>query len=208
MYIPTAFAETRIDVLQNVIRDFPFATLITTTEAPLPTISHLPLILDSRRSENGVVIGHLARVNPHAAALSQGRPTVAVFHGPHAYVSPAWYRTSPAVPTWNYVAVHASGVPQVVADPMRVREILLQTTAAFEAPDSSYQAADLPATFLATMAQAVVAFEMPIDRIEGKFKLSQNRSAADQEAVFATLNGGDAMGKAIANLMPKRPART
>jgi transcriptional regulator len=158
-------------------------------------------LLDANRGPNGTLVGHLARPNPQAAHLAAGRPVLAIFHGPHAYVSPAWYQTVPAVPTWNYVVVHARGVPTVMHDATRVHELLDVTVRAFEAPGSAWAASGLPEQYLSTMARGVVAFELPVDRLEGKFKLSQNRPPADRAGVIAALQAGDAEARAVAALM-------
>ncbi|MDB5297327.1 MAG: regulatory protein [Phycisphaerales bacterium] len=201
MYIPAPFAEIRPDVLHALMREHPFATLVTTDAAGLPSATHLPLLLDPGRGPHGTLIGHIARPNPQAAALAAGRVALAMFHGPHAYVSPTWYATAPAVPTWNYAAVHAYGVPRVVEDPAGVRALLETTVKAFEAPGSNWSIDGLPPQYLESMTAGVVAFEMPVDRLEGKFKLNQNRSTADRAGVSAALANGDAQAKATVKLM-------
>ena len=201
MYIPAAFEEMRTDVLHQTMRDHSFATLVSTAGDGLPVVSHLPLIVDPTRGDRGTLIGHLARVNEHADLLSSGRAVLAIFQGPHAYISPAWYETSPSVPTWNYVAVHAWGVPRIVSDAGEVRDLLARTTATFESALSPYQLDNLAPVYVEHLAKAVVAFEIPIDRLEGKFKLSQNRSIADRTGVIAALQQRDETSRQVASLM-------
>ena len=201
MYIPAPFAETRVHALHAFVRAHPFATLVSTGDDGLPFASHLPLLLDGDRGANGTLVGHVARPNPQAAHLSAGREVLAVFHGPHAYVSPTWYQTAPAVPTWNYAVVHARGVPRVVDGPAEVRALLETTVRAFEAPGSPWSMDALPERYLESMAASVVAFELSIARIDGKFKLSQNRQPADRAGVIEALRTGDAERRAVAALM-------
>ena len=204
MYIPSSFHETNLAILHQTMAQHPFATLISTGDDGIPFITHLPLLVDTHRGDRGTLIGHVARANPHAAVLSTGRPTIAVFHGPHAYVSPTWYNATPSVPTWNYVAVHAGGVPRELTSEHDVHDLLSRTTAEFEPPGSAYGVDALPPLYLSQMAKAVLAFEMPIDRIEGKFKLSQNRSIADRRGVIEALSGSDDESRRVAELMRSR----
>lgn len=201
MYIPAPFAETRVDVLHGFVRAHPFATMVTTGDDGLPFATHLPLLLDAGRGPHGTLCGHVARPNPQAADLAAAREVLAVFHGPHAYVSPTWYATAPSVPTWNYAVVHAYGVPRVVDDPAAVRDLLEAAVRAFEAPGSPWTTSDLPARYLESMTAGVVAFELPIQRLEGKFKLSQNRPQADRDGVIAALGSRDAEARAVAGMM-------
>jgi transcriptional regulator len=198
MYIPAPFLETRTEVLHQLMREHSFATFITLADPAAPQISHVPLLLDADR---GALIGHLARTNPQAADLTGGVPAIAIFHGPHAYVSPSWYQSAPSVPTWNYAVVHAHGVARATDDADQTLDVLRRTVTAYESPDSLWRMDDLPPTYLKAMADAVVAFEMPIARLEGKLKLSQNRTRTDRNRVIDALSAGDEAGKATAALM-------
>jgi transcriptional regulator len=115
MYIPKAFHVSDRSVLDAFITHNSFATLVSTVDGTLYA-THLPLIFDRTPSSPGVLLGHVARANPHWRAFDGHQEALAIFHGPHAYISPSWYATSPAVPTWNYAVVHAYGVPHVVED--------------------------------------------------------------------------------------------
>jgi transcriptional regulator len=206
MYIPAPFAETRPHVLHAFVREHPFASLVTTDADGVPIVTHLPLLLDrdDARGPNGRLIGHLAKANEQVTHLSAGGPVLAVFHGPHAYVSPRWYKTSPAVPTWNYSAVHVYGSARPIHGPAEVREVLDQTTRAFEPVESGWTTAGLSDAYLRSMTAGIVAFDIEIERIEGKFKLSQNRSPADRAGVVANLSAGTAEEKAVADGMRRR----
>ena len=212
MYIPPAFREERVEVLHDLMRRHSFATLVSVLDGELFS-THLPLLLDPTAGEHGTLIGHLARANPHWRAFdragepsSAGSETLAIFHGPHAYVSPSWYETEVAVPTWNYVAVHAYGRPRVIEDLERLKHVLRDMVDTYESGFERPWSVDrLPEEYVAAMAANVVGFEIPISRLEGKLKLSQNRSAADRRGVIAALRAtGSAEDGAAAELMAGR----
>ena len=199
MYIPEPFREARTEVLHDLIRQHSFATLVSQGAAGL-VATHLPLLLDPGRGPLGTLRGHVARANDHWRDLAEGEH-MAVFHGPHAYVSPTWYQTPMAVPTWNYVAVHAYGRATLVDGGPALREILDQTVALFES-QLAYQWQPPEGDFIPTLMRNVVGFELELTRLEGKRKLSQNRSRADQVGVVAGLRAqGDPAGLAVAELM-------
>jgi transcriptional regulator len=197
VYVPSEFRAHDREAVQALVRAHGFATLVTIAEG-LPFASHLPLLLDAGRGPEGTLLGHVARANPQWRHFGKA-PALAIFAGPHGYVSPSWYATAPAVPTWNYVAVHASGVPRIVDDDAAVQAILARLVATHEAALPAPRPLDLPPDFAARMRRGIVAFEMPIDRLEGKLKLSQNRSPADQSGVVAGLRA--AGNDALADLM-------
>jgi len=201
MYIPDAFAETGLDRLHGLIEAYDFAMLITNGE-PAPFVSHLPFVLDRANGPNGTLQAHMARRNPHWQSFD-GEALV-VFHGPHSYVSPTWYEPeAPAVPTWNYAVVHAYGTPRIIDDPQEIRahqERLVATNEAGRSP--SWDMAGQPPAYIEGMLKGIVGFEIPITRLEGKFKLSQNRSATDQRNVAQALaDGGSEDGLALSRLM-------
>ena len=194
MYTPSAFRVDDLPTLHAFIRRYSFATLITAGEEPF--ITHLPLLLDADRGSCGTIIGHFAKPNPHAQLDHARQPTVAIFHGPHVYISPSWYRScSPAVPTWNYAVVHAWGRLSLITDPARTAAILDHTVATYEATLSSPWRNEMPREVTDKLIASIVAFEMSIDRLEGKFKLGQNRAREDQVGAIEfleTLAAGDA----------------
>ena len=190
MYIPKHFEVTDHTALHDLMEQFSFAMLIT-SPAGKPVATHLPLQLDRRAGEHGTLIGHLARANGQWKAFGDGEALV-VFQGHHAYVSPSWYEKHPSVPTWNYMTVHAYGVPRIVEDEGRVLASLRGLVDAYEYGEESPWSMDsLSAEYLQGMVKGIVAFEIPITRLEGKFKLSQNRPATDQERVITALSRSD-----------------
>lgn len=174
MYIPRHFAVQDRDVLDRVIRENSFATLISSgPEEPFAT--HIPLLL-----EGDELIGHMARANPHWK-MFDGRSALAIFAGPHAYVSPRIYVTAPNVPTWNYVTVHVYGKPEVIECADESAAILRRSLDIYDP--------NLPRTpeleaYMASQLRGIVAFRIPIERMEGKFKLNQNKKAEDRDAVI------------------------
>jgi transcriptional regulator len=201
MYIPAAFRETRLEVLHALIREHSFASLVSLVDGQL-FATHLPLLLDPTRGAHGTLRGHMARANPHWRSFERGAEALVIFQGPHAYISPSWYGTGPAVPTWNYSAVHAYGTPVVVGAADDIRALLDETVGTFEAhlPEqwSTARAGD---EYITRMAQGIVAFELRIARLEGKRKLSQNRPADIESAAAGLRAHGDATGQRVADQM-------
>ncbi|SEI87939.1 FMN-binding negative transcriptional regulator [Frateuria terrea] len=196
MYMPTAFRETRLPELHAAIDAIAFATLVSTTAKGLE-VSHIPLLLTPDEGPYGTLYGHVARANAHA--LCKDAPSLAIFLGPHAYISAGWYPGKQThgkeVPTWNYIAVHAHGPLETFDDPARLRELLVQLTDRHErAMPTPWQVDDAPADYIRRNLSAIVGLRLPIERLEGKWKLSQNRTGADREGVLAGLDaqGGEA----------------
>lgn len=191
MYTPPSFAVDDRETLFDCIERNSFATLITSNGGVM--VSHLPLLLDRELGEQGRLVGHMARANPQWEQADAGE-AIAIFHGPHAYISPAWYEAENVVPTWNYVAVHAHGTFQLDNSPERRLEIVRRTVETYEAhrtPPWSLDSVDADFTF--KLLDAIVAFEIPIDRIEGKWKLNQNHDEQRRGKVIRALRdiGGD-----------------
>ena len=189
MYVPTHFRQADPAALTDFIDRYNFAILVTALDGS-PFATHLPLLYEGH--DNGVLLGHVARANPHAKLIAEGAESLAIFHGPHAYVSPTWYQDPKSVPTWNYTAVHVYGRPRAV-EGARMMDIITRLTAKHEAAGSPY-GVDANADWLNNLARGIVAFEMPIDRIEGKFKLSQNRPEADRAEVARRLAESESEG--------------
>ena len=201
LYTPAHFAATERAAAARLIHDHPFATLVTPA-SPEPMISHVPLLLVPCCEPHGELIGHVARANPHwrhAAAAE----SIAIFHGPHAYVSPTWYaRPAQAVPTWNYATVHAHATMEVIDDPSEARGILDALVDRFESTRQAPWSFAMPGRERDALLGAIVAFRLRIHRIEAKFKLSQNRPAADRERVATALESeGYAEAAAVAAWM-------
>lgn len=200
MYVPNHFAETDLATLHALMRERSFATIVSWLDGA-PFATHVPLLVDEARGPLGTLVGHVARANPHAAAFDGASPTLAIFHGPHAYVSPRWFASAPNVPTWNYVAVHATGAARVLDDATAVRVLLARSAAHFERGTAPWTA-EANAAYVEKLTRGIVAFELPIERLEGKRKLSQNKPEADRAGVAAALRaqgGEDAL--AIAGAM-------
>ena len=196
MYMPSHFAQPDLAKLHALIRERPLATLVTLGGGEL-VVNHVPFLLDPAPAPYGTLRGHVARANPVWRQFSSEVPTVVVFQGPDAYVSPSWYPSKAAhgkvVPTWNYAVVHAHGMPRVIEDREWLRTLVEGLTAMHEARNgSTWQLADAPPDFSAQMLGAIVGVEIPITTLRGKWKVSQNRDAADRDAVAAALDQREA----------------
>jgi transcriptional regulator len=202
MYLPPAFAETDRDRLFAFLDEHSFATLVTAGEHG-PFASHLPLLLDRDR---GALLGHLARANPHWRLLPAADALV-IFTGPHGFVSPAWYEVTPAVPTWNFTAVHVYGPARAVTDEAALSDIVDRLARKYEGDPAWLR--EMPAEYRRKMLQGIVGVEVTIGRVEGKFKLSQNRSREDRLAVIARLEDhGDDESRRLAAMMREQIERT
>ncbi|MFO0913053.1 MAG: FMN-binding negative transcriptional regulator [Pirellulales bacterium] len=205
-YVPAAFRVDDPDSLHQLIHDYPFGCWITLAGGEL-VANHLPWYLEVDRGPQGTLLGHVARANPIWQAMQSDSESLVVFQGPSAYVSPNWYPSKAehgrVVPTWNYAVVHAYGRPAIVHDESRVRTYLERLTERHEAGlAESWQVNDAPADFLAGLLQAIVAIELPVARIIGKWKLSQNRSVEDRRGVIGGLREqSQGSGWAMAELM-------
>jgi transcriptional regulator len=205
MYVPPAFSESDPDTLFDFLRAHSFATLVS-HDGDEPFASHLPFLFDraplAHTLPQGRLLGHMARANPQWQS-AHGRRVMVVFQGPHAYVSPTWYEEANVVPTWNYVAVHAYGTLEAIEDRDRLGEIVARTVATYEAGmPTPWRLESQDAGFIDQLLGAIVGFEIPIDRLEGKWKLNQNHSATRRERVARALHdSGSPDGRAIAALM-------
>lgn len=206
MYLPRHFEEDRIEVAAELLRDHPFATLVSLAGDGL-IATHLPLLWDPTPAPFGTLTGHFARPNPHGRETRPEVESLAIFHGPHAYVSPSWYASKrehgKVVPTWNYAVVHAHGRPRFIDDREWLRGFVTALTNRHESgrPDP-WQVTDAPADYVESMLGAIVGLEIPITRLVGKWKMSQNRPAQDRGGVVDGLRreGGQA-GATIADIV-------
>ena len=200
---PPLFKEDRIDVLHDAIRRTGLATLVTLTADGL-IASHVPMLLDPDPAPYGTLIGHLARPNPQArGAIGEA---LAIFQGPEAYITPSWYatkrETGKVVPTWNYVAIHAYGTVEFFDDRERLRDVVTRLTEREETPRAEpWAVTDAPADFIDGMLKGIVGFALPIARLEGKWKMSQNRPAEDRAGVVAGLQADGR--EDVAGLIPR-----
>lgn len=198
LYNPPAFKVEDLDTLHRHIRQAGIATLVTNgPEGPL--VSHIPLLLDTGKGAHGTLIGHMAKANPHWTNGDLELDALAVFHGPDAYITPSWYASKRehgrVVPTWNYAVVHARGRLAFFDEPERLRTVVERLTERNEAklaketgtPLTPWAVSDAPARFIEGQLKAIVGLEIEITHLQGKHKMSQNRSEADRLGVAAGL---------------------
>lgn len=192
MYIPASFRESRIDRLHDLIAQHPLGLLVTHGDDGLAA-SPVPFLLYADEGERGVLRAHMAKANPHWRALGGGAECLVVFQGPAGYVTPSWYPSKAAmgqaVPTWNYATVQVWGKAVVTEAAAWLRRQLDDLTRRHEqSRPQPWSVADAPAAYLERQMQAIVGIEIPIDRIDGKWKLSQNKDAADRAGVVAGMS--------------------
>jgi transcriptional regulator len=204
MYMPKAFEESDPHILAELMRAFSFALIVTNgDDGPFGT--HVPLHLDTE-GERPTLFGHLARANGHWQAFDGETQALVVFQGPHAYISPSWYESPAMVPTWNYAVVHAHGRPRVIEDVAGAADVLRRLVGDYESDATGNWSMDsLPDTLIAAQLKGIVAFEIPIERLEGKWKMSQNRMPEDAQGAQAGLAGlGGEENAAVARIMQDR----
>ncbi|MGE0118263.1 MAG: FMN-binding negative transcriptional regulator [Dongiaceae bacterium] len=206
MYLPPHFREERVPVLHEAIRRAVLGTLVTLGADGLEA-SHVPMLLDPEPAPYGTLTGHVSRANGQWRRTDAGVQALAIFLGPEAYVSPSWYatkrQTGKVVPTWNYVAVHAYGALRVFEDAERLLRLVTRLTETHEAGRTSpWAVADAPADFIRAQLKGIVGFELPIARLEGKWKMSQNRPAEDRTGTVEGLRReGGSDEAAVAEIM-------
>lgn len=198
MYLRPAFAETDIDRIVALVETHPFGVLVTHGKEGM-SASHIPFIV-AREGDTMVLEGHLGRANPQCAHLAGGT-ALAIFTGPHAYVAPGWYATQPAVPTWDYAAVHVHGVLEAVEEEAATAAML---RALAKHDPAGFDLDALEPRFRAGMVAGIRAFRLPAQRIEAQWKMSQNRSAADRHGVIAGLRAQEnhAVADMVAATLP------
>ena len=213
MYIPEHFEERDLAVLHALLRSHPLGTWVTEVDGQL-VVNHIPFIVDSTRGAFGTLLGHVARANTVWKATSKQVESVMVFQGPQAYITPSWHSTKhehgKVVPTWNYAVVHAHGVPRVIDEPEWLRQHVVELTDAHESGrEVPWRISDAPSNYIDPMLRAIVGIEIPIARLFGKWKASQNRSASDRLGVIAGLDeSGDHESQRMARLVRERTVRT
>lgn len=209
MYLPAQTEERDPAVLHALIRSHPLGTWVTVDEQGL-TANHIPFLLQTDGSGNGVLNGHVARANPVWQMLTSHRPSIVIFQGPENYISPSWYpgkhAHGKAVPTWNYVVVHAHGVPRIIDDPDWVLQHVTQLSNEHEATQAvPWKVTDAPADYIDRMRRAIVGIEIPITTLTGKWKLGRNRPVTDQQGIVAGLLMRDTDdSRAMAQLLSTR----
>jgi transcriptional regulator len=205
MYIPASFNETDPGKLFDLIQRYSFGLLISEFDGE-PIASHLPILSDRSFAPHGCLVGHMARANPQWEQ-ADGQTVLAVFSGPHAYVSPSWYESDNVVPTWNYAAVHVYGTFRAIDDRDKLLQIVADYVDFYEATMPEPWKFDRAGEYSQKLAQAIVGFRIEISRIEGKWKLNQNHPLERQEKVIRALEASESqMDQAVASLMQSRIA--
>jgi transcriptional regulator len=201
MYSPVHFKIEDREELLAFMRRHSFA-IIVTHDGAVPHATHMPVLVREGADGTLTLVTHMARANPQWRHFENGQEVLVIFTGPHAYVSPAWYATQPAVPTWNYTAVHAYGRARIVDDPARFAAMLRELIEFYESPRADRWPGEMPDEFRDRLMAGIVGIEIGVTRIEGKFKLSQNRSDADRAGVIAALSASaDQTDREVAKLM-------
>jgi transcriptional regulator len=213
MYVPKHHEESDTSVLHALIRAQPLGTWVTPGDGVL-LANHIPFLVDSTRGDYGTLIGHVARANPVWQAFSKTVDSVVAFQGPQTYITPSWYPSKhahgKAVPTWNYAVVHAHGMPRAIEDGDWLMQHLNALTEVHEADQAlPWKVADAPPEFTDKLLRMIVGIEIPIARLVGKWKVSQNRPEADKLGVIAGLIGrDDAQSKDMASLVGQHVSMT
>ena len=189
MYIPSAFAETEQEKLHDFIEQHSFATLVSLNGGE-PFASHLPVLLEREAADQGRLIGHMAKANPQWKQ-ADGQTVLAIFHGPHTYISPAWYEEENVVPTWNYVAVHVVGTLRIEDRHEQIADIVRRYVEFYESSRAEpWRLDSAEADFISGLVGGIIGFEIDIERIEGKWKLNQNQSEERRQRVIKALQDG------------------
>jgi transcriptional regulator len=205
MYTPEYYAEDEPHRMLDLIAGHGFGLVVTCDAEGSPFASHLPLLHDPAPDPRGKIVGHMARANPQWRQFDPERDVLAVFSGPHAYVSPSWYETHPSVPTWNYAAVHVYGRPRIIEDPEGILASVRRLVDRYESDFETPWRMNLPQAYETSRLRAIVAFEIEISRLEGKFKLNQKSDEVDRRNVADRLDEqGFDNAKGVAELMRQR----
>lgn len=209
MYLPSQFEETRLDVLHQLVRSHPLGTFVILGDTGL-LANHMPFLIDSRHGPCGTLRAHVARSNPVWKQFGKPVEAIVVFQGPDSYITPSWYPSKhadgKAVPTWNYAVVHAYGQPRAIDDPAWLLEHVTQLTTEHESGQAlPWKVSDAPQDYRDQMISRIVGIEMPLSKIQGKWKVSQNRPLADRLGVVAGLESrATEQSRAMAELVMQR----
>lgn len=208
MYIPQHFAETERGVVHGLIDAHPLGAWVTVGERGLE-VNHIPFLVEPDRGEFGTLVGHMAKANSAWRCASQTVMSVVIFQGPEAYISPSWYlskqQDGKVVPTWNYAVVHAHGVPRFIHDKPWLLDLVGRLTTKHEAGQGSpWSVSDAPAEFIDKLLEAIVGIEIPIARLEGKWKMSQNRPLDVSGVIVGLRDNVDPEAAALARVMEDR----
>lgn len=203
MYIPASFLEDDRQRLQDFIERHSFGILVSQSNGS-PFATHLPFLLERDAGPYGSLIGHTARANPQCVAAA-GQSVLAIFSGPHAYISPTWYESENVVPTWNYAAVHATGKLQVIDDEATLLNLVERMTRFYEQTMPRPWTFDGSTTFAQRLASQIIGFRIEIEALEGKWKMSQNQPVERQHKVIQALEQkSNSDAQAVAQIMKSR----
>ena len=201
LYVPAHFRVDDPDALFGLVEAHSFGTLVSAGPEGLH-VSHIPFLPERAADGRMRLLGHVARANEQSRALESAQHLLAIFQGPHGYVSPGWYENHPAVPTWNYAIVHAHGRARLM-DEAELHDLVIRLSDKYESGrEQPWRAAALPAPYASAMLQAITGFVIEVERLEGKFKLSQNRPAEAPRVIAALEAAGEAE---LAALMRAHP---
>jgi transcriptional regulator len=193
--MPKHFEVNDANTLFSLMKEFSFATLVSIHEG-LPFATHMPFVVNQ---EKNLLTSHIARANPQWTSFKDNAEVLVIFQGDHSFISPTWYDKHPSVPTWNYMTVHVYGKVNIIEDTEKVKSLLHELVLQYE---KTWDMLELSEKYLHGMMQGIVAFEIEITRLEGKFKLSQNRTELDRKQVIEALGKSDNVSdKAIAKAM-------
>ena len=210
MYLPKHFSQNETQAIRELITQNGFATLLSFPENQLPFINHLPLVFSTLPGEEEILIGHMAKRNPQWIHFKKNPQSVVIIQGPHAYITPTWYQSGRDVPTWNYAVAHLSGKIELVEKFDAQVETLKQISTFYEAPSPNPWQFELPDDLLdeASLTTAIVSFKFHIEKIDAKFKFSQNRSKEDRDGVIDGLGQrSDDLSKAVRAIMIENEKR-
>jgi transcriptional regulator len=200
MYIPQDFKNNNIEQLHHFIVQYNFATLVSHCNGEMQ-VTHIPVMLDTQIGIYGTLTWHMAQLNEHHKHLNGNTEALFIFHGPHAYISPTWYKRVPSVPTWNYAVVHVRGIPQMISQ-AQLSDDLTKMVDYHESILNLDKSYNIPKDYKQKLLDHIVGFKMEIKQIEGKFKLGQNRSLEDQMGVLQGLkNTQSSEGITLANFI-------
>lgn len=204
MYIPRYSAQMNKDSLHSFIDENSFGALICLGNRQQPEITHIPFLLDKSAGTNGTLLSHVARANPISRSLAGSDEVIVIFQGPHGYISPSWYSSRAEVPTWNYSVVHAYGRPRLLSDAELINQLERLVDKYEKGSPNRWHISELQAAFFDQMRKEIIGFAIEITRLEGKFKLSQNRSLQDRQgAIAGVLKRGNPLDSELAAMMKR-----
>jgi transcriptional regulator len=203
LYIPKYFEINDPSIIKEFLNSYGFGLLINNVQDDL-TATHLPFLYEANEGDKGVLYTHVARNNPQWQSLSSDKKVLAVFSGPHGYISPSWYSSNPAVPTWDYIAIHVYAYPELIEEKEKLYDLLAKTSDFYEKQNGTDWKLDLSGDYYQKLAQAIVGIKLKIVDIQASFKLSQNKLLEDKNKVIGALKAkGDPQSIKLADLISR-----